>query len=150
LMIERGNPKLLEFNVRFGDPETAVLVPTYGGDWFALLDAAARGDLSGVEAAPASGAAVCVVMAAAGYPAKPRTGDVIVGLDGVPRDAFVFHAGTAQRGDGAVVTSGGRVLCVGGHSDSLEDAARIAYDAVARIHFHGEHHRSDIAHRALR
>jgi len=150
LMIDRGDPKLLEYNVRFGDPETAVLVPTYGGDWFSLLDGAARGDLSGVEAPRTDGAAVCVVMAAAGYPAKPRIGDVIAGLDRVSSDAFVFHAGTVRRDDGAVVTAGGRVLCVGGRSDSLEGAVRAAYDAVACIHFDGEHHRSDIAHRALR
>jgi phosphoribosylamine---glycine ligase len=150
LMIDGGDPKLLEYNVRFGDPETAVLVPTYGGDWFSLLDGAARGDLSGARAVATDGAAVCVVMAAAGYPAKPKTGDVITGLDEVAGDAFVFHAGTTRRGDGAVVSSGGRVLCVGGRADSLEAAVRKAYDAVSRIHFTGEHHRSDIAHRALR
>jgi phosphoribosylamine--glycine ligase len=150
LMIDRGEPRLLEFNVRFGDPETAVLVPTYGGDWFALLDGAARGDLTGVEAAATDGAAVCVVMAAAGYPTKPRSGDVVLGLDAIPSGAFVFHAGTARRGDGAVVTAGGRVLCVGGRAPTLEAAVRTAYEAVGHIHFDGEHHRHDIAHRALR
>ncbi len=150
LMIDRGEPRLLEFNVRFGDPETAVLVPTYGGDWFALLDSAARGNLAGVEAAAADGAAICVVMAAAGYPAKPRTGDVVHGLDTVPNDAFVFHASTTRRDDGAVVTAGGRVLCVGGRAPTLAAAVRTAYDAVGHIHFDGEHHRHDIAHRALR
>ncbi len=89
-------------------------------------------------------------MAAAGYPAKPRTGDVITGLDDVGGDAFVFHAGTARRDDGAIVSSGGRVLCVGGHAETLEGAAKKAYDAVSHVHFDGEHHRSDIAHRALR
>jgi phosphoribosylamine--glycine ligase len=150
LMIDRGKPSLLEFNVRFGDPETAVLVPTYGGSWLSLLAGAARGDLTAVETAAADGAAVCVVMAAAGYPAKPRGGDIVRGLDAVSNDAFVLHAGTTRRDDGAIVTAGGRVLCVGGHAATLEAAVRIAYDAVGRIHFDGEHHRHDIAHRALR
>src|SRR5579859_1849093 len=97
LMIERGVPTVLEFNVRFGDPEATVLVATYDGDWYALLDGAARGDLSTVDARAPRGSALAVVMAAAGYPARPRTGDRIDGLD-APRTpgTFVFHAGTAR------------------------------------------------------
>jgi phosphoribosylamine--glycine ligase len=143
---------VLEFNVRFGDPETSVLVPMLAGtDWFSLLDGAARGDLRGVEARVKGGAALAVVMAAHGYPGKPRTGDAIHGLENAAHvpGAFVLHAGTARRDDGAIVTSGGRVLAVGAHAHTLKDAARAAYDAVGRISWDGEHHRKDIGHRAL-
>jgi phosphoribosylamine--glycine ligase len=151
LMIDAGTPRVLEYNVRFGDPEATVLVPTYDGDWFELLEAAARGDLSAVRPRPARGAALSVVMAAAGYPGKPRTGDRITGLETpLPGGAFVMHAGTAKADDGSLVTSGGRVLTVGARASTLEDAARIAYDLVGRIHWEGEHHRRDIGGRALR
>jgi phosphoribosylamine--glycine ligase len=154
LMIDAGVPRVLEFNVRFGDPETTVLLPLYGGDLFALLDAAARGDLTRAGAAPpVAGSALSVVMAAAGYPGKPRAGDRIEGLDALsgslPEGAFIRHAGTARAPDGAIVTSGGRVLTVGARASSLSDAARIAYDVVARIRWAGEHHRRDIGQRAL-
>lgn len=149
LMIERGTPRVLEFNVRFGDPETTVLVPMLDGDWFELLDGAARGALGGVTAGTKAGAALAVVMAAEHYPQKPATGDRIEGLDGaIPEGAFVFHAGTRAEGSG-VVTSGGRVLVVGARAASLEVARTIAYDAVSRITWRGEHHRTDIGHRAL-
>jgi phosphoribosylamine--glycine ligase len=150
LMIEAGTPRVLEYNVRFGDPEATVLVPTYDGDWFELLDAAARGDLSGLRPRAARGAALSVVMAAAGYPGKPRTGDRISGLEApLPEGAFLFHAGTARSPDGSVVTNGGRVLTVGARASTLQDAARIAYDLVGRVHWEGEHHRSDIGRSAL-
>jgi phosphoribosylamine--glycine ligase len=150
LMIDRGEPRVLEYNVRFGDPEATVLIPTYAGDWFELLDAAARGDLADVRAPAPSGAALSVVMAAAGYPGKPRIGDRIEGLDApLPAGAFVRHASTTRAPDGSVVTNGGRVLVVGASALTLEAAARIAYDAVDRIHWTGEHHRRDIGRRAL-
>ena len=149
LMIDRGEPKVLEYNVRFGDPEATVLVPTYGGDWFELLDAAARGDLPAQVVHP-SRAALAVVMAAAGYPDAPRAGDRIEGLDAaLPEDTFVFHAGTRREVDGVLVTHGGRVLAVGASANTLEEAARLAYEAVARIRWEGEHHRRDIGSRAL-
>jgi phosphoribosylamine--glycine ligase len=151
LMIERGVPRVLEFNVRFGDPEATVLVPTYDGDWFELLDAAARGDLSGIATRPARGAALAVVMAAEGYPGIPRTGDRIEGLVApLPQGGFVMHAGTARTADGSVVTSGGRVLAVGAQAATLRQAHRVAYDLVDRVHWPGEHHRRDIGGRALR
>ena len=150
LMIERGVPRVLEFNVRFGDPEATVLVPTYDGDWFELLDASARGDLSGVTTRPPKGAALAVVMAAEGYPGTPRTGDRIEGLDApVPQGGFVMHAGTSRAPDGGVTTSGGRVLAVGAHAGTLRQASGVAYDLVGRIHWRGEHHRTDIGRRAL-
>ena len=149
LMIEDGVPRVLEFNVRFGDPETAVLVPMLDGDWLELLEGSARGDLAGVKAATKSGAALAVVMAAEGYPAKPTQGDGIEGLEApLPDGTFVFHAGTALEG-GATVTAGGRVLTVGARGDTFEAARAAAYQAVGRIHWRGEHHRSDIGHRAL-
>ncbi len=150
VMVHEGVPRVLEYNVRFGDPEAAVLVPTYGGDWFELLDGAARGDLSGITAGPPRGAALAVVMAAKGYPGTPRTGDRIGGLgQALPEGGFALHAGTARAQDGSLVTNGGRVLTVGAHAARLEEAARIAYEAVATIHWPGEHHRLDIGQRAL-
>jgi phosphoribosylamine--glycine ligase len=151
LMIEAGRPRVLEFNVRFGDPETTVLVPMIEGDWFELLDGAARGDLgrAASRVRTRDGAAVSVVMAAEGYPGKPRTGDRIEGLDApLAPGAFVFHAGTKREGD-AIVTAGGRVLAVGAAGASFEEAHRAAYGAVARVRWPGEHHRTDIGHRAL-
>ncbi len=149
LMIEDGTPRLLEFNVRFGDPETSVLVPMLDGDWHALLAGAARGDLSQVHVGTRNGACLAVVLAAAGYPASPRTGDVISGLPSAPADGtFVFHAGTARSGD-AVVTAGGRVLAVGARATDLAAARALAYEVVSRISFDGAQHRTDIGHRAL-
>ncbi len=151
LMIDRGVPRVLEFNVRFGDPETSVLVPTYAGDWFELLHGAASGRVPvRAPAAPAAPGvcALSVVMAAEGYPARPRTGDRIEGLDqALPPGAFILHAGTARADDGAVVTAGGRVLAVGASAPTLDAAARVAYEVVAGIRWAGEHHRSDIGHR---
>ncbi len=149
LMIERGIPRVLEYNVRFGDPEATVLVPMYDGDWFELLEAAALGDVSRARAGTAGGAAMSVVMAAAGYPGKLRTGDPIEGLDApLPFGAFVRHAGTVRSPDGRVVTSGGRVLAVGAHAPTLDEAARTAYEVVGRIRWQGEHHRRDIGRAA--
>jgi phosphoribosylamine--glycine ligase len=154
LMIDHGAPRVLEFNVRFGDPETTVLVPMLDGDWFALLDGAARGDLSSFRAKTRDGAALAVVMAAERYPATPVTGDRIEGLVGAGApatedgDVCVYHAGTRREGD-AVVTAGGRVLTIGAHGASLAHARDLAYSAVARIRWRGEHHRTDIGHRAL-
>jgi phosphoribosylamine--glycine ligase len=151
LMIERGTPRVLEFNVRFGDPEATVLVPTYGGDWFELLHAAATSRLSQLSRPATAGYALSVILAAAGYPGRVRTGDVIEGLDApLPPGAFVNHAGTVRAPDGRVVTAGGRVLAVGAHAETLSAAARSAYDAVGRIRWPGEHHRRDIGSRALR
>ncbi len=151
LMIDRGVPQVLEYNVRFGDPEATVLVPTYAGDWLELLESAAKGALQRSGIAPSKGSALSVVMAAAGYPGTPRTGDRIEGLDApLPSGAFVLHAGTRRSMDGGVVTHGGRVLTVGASADTLEEAARLAYDAVAGIRWDGEHHRRDIGGRALR
>ena len=150
LMIDGEKASVLEYNVRFGDPEAVVIAPLYDGDWFELLDGAARGDISGVRGQNSNDSALAVVMAAEGYPGSPSVGDPIFGLD-APRDssAFVRHAGTTLGPDGSVRTSGGRVLAVGSKLPTLELAARAAYAAVGSIHWRGEQHRSDIGWRAL-
>ena len=150
LMIDRGDPQVLEYNVRFGDPEATVLVPTYGGDWFELLDSAARGELPRAAAAPPSRRCALRRDGGSGISGRPARRRPDRGLDAaLPPGAFVFHAGTRRGSDGSFVTSGGRVLAVGASAVTLEDAARLAYEAVARIRWDGEHHRSDIGRRAL-
>ena len=141
---------LLEFNVRFGDPETQVMLATIDGDLGDALDAAARGALDPTALAPAGRHAVCIVVAAHGYPEKPRTGDAITGLEAAEalEDVSVLHAGTAVSGD-AVVTAGGRVLGVRASAPTLTDARERAYAAVGRIHFEGMQFRRDIAARAF-
>ena len=145
-----GELVLLEFNVRFGDPETQVLMQTTAGDLGDALDAAARGALDPTALRPYGEHALCVVLAAPGYPEAPQTGGVISGLDAAAAVAGVrvLHAGTAARGD-SVVTSGGRVLGVTAHADSLEAAHARAYAAIERIHFEGMQFRRDIGGRAL-
>jgi phosphoribosylamine--glycine ligase len=148
LMIESQKFSVLEFNVRFGDPEACVLVPLVSGGLYELLHSASIGRLaSGVSVRDE--AALGVVMAAEGYPGKPRAGDAIEGLeDAAAEGATVFHAGTRRDG-GRVVTSGGRVLCVTATGPDLAAAHARAYAAVSRIRFAGEHHRTDIGARAL-
>ena len=154
VMLTSSGPQLLEYNVRFGDPETQVLVALYGSGLFTLLDAAARGTLGEVAVAT-TGAAVTVVMAAHGYPDAPRRGDVISGLgaDGQlasPIDGVViFHAGTALV-DGHFVTNGGRVLAVTAHAPDLARARAAAYDAVGQLSFDGCVVRGDIAREAVK
>lgn len=149
LMIHEGRATVLEFNVRFGDPETTVLVPMLDGDWFEVLDACAKGELAKVKAKTHDGAALAVVMAAEGYPAKPTTGDPIAGLDApLSEGAFVFHAGTKREGE-SVLTNGGRILTVGARASTFAEARSRAYDAVAKIQWRGEHHRKDIGQRAM-
>ena len=145
LMIHEGVGSVLEFNVRFGDPEACVLVPLIDGDLGDLLYSASIGKMP-ANVATKPGAALAVVMAAEGYPAKPKTGDAIE--FGETR-AMVFHAGTKRDGD-HVVTSGGRVLAVTAAAEDLATAHARAYEAVSNIHFRGEHHRTDIGNRALR
>jgi phosphoribosylamine--glycine ligase len=145
-----GELVLLEFNVRFGDPETQVMLATLDGDLGDALDAAARGVLEPAALAPAARHAACIVLAAHGYPEKPRAGDVIHGLDAADalEGVSVLHAGTALRGD-AVVTAGGRVLGVRASAPTLADARSRAYAAVSKIQFEGMQFRHDIAARAF-
>ncbi|HLT90258.1 MAG TPA: phosphoribosylamine--glycine ligase [Woeseiaceae bacterium] len=144
-----GSPRVLEFNCRFGDPETQPVLARLRSDFAALCAAAAAGRLAGQPVAWDPRAALGVVMAAEGYPGTCRTGDRIEGLDDVVGDDVkVFHAGTAQA-NGDVVTSGGRVLCVVGLGDTVAAAAETAYAAVARIHWRGAFFRRDIGYRAI-
>jgi phosphoribosylamine--glycine ligase len=145
LMLTDEGPRVLEFNCRFGDPETQAVVPLVEGDLLDALAAAARGDASGAEVRAAEGAAVTVVLAAERYPADGDRGSAISGVeDAEEAGALVFHAGTARQGE-QLVTNGGRILAVTGLGSSLEDARAAAYEAAGRISFPGMRYRRDIA-----
>ena len=144
VMLTPEGPKVLEFNARLGDPEAQVLLERLSGDVLGLFLAAARGHLAGRTLDVLPGAAVCVVMASAGYPASARSGDVIRGLERAGERAFVAHAGTAARG-ADVVTNGGRVLGVTARGDSVAEALTRAYGAVDELSFDGAQLRRDIA-----
>ena len=149
LMLTPDGPKLLEYNCRFGDPETQVLMPRIASGLARALLACAGGDLAGAGVGLSDRACVTVVAASGGYPGGYTTGVPIDGLDAAAEveGAVVFHAGTAER-HGRVVTSGGRVLSVSGLGATIADARATAYDALSRITFEGMHHRRDIAERA--
>jgi len=153
LMIDgTGQPKVIEFNVRFGDPETQALVVAMEGDLVPLLDGAARGDLDRREIVACEDAAVCVVLASGGYPREFEKGMAIEGLDekGGLSDAagvVVFHSGTVRKGD-SFATSGGRVLGVTARGATVREASDRAYAAADRIRFDNLQMRSDIASRA--
>lgn len=152
LMIDAsGAPRVVEFNVRFGDPETQALMLQMRGDLVPLLDGAARGVLEPTNAAAEGGAAVCVVLASGGYPREFETGKPIFGIDDAESDpdVVVFHAGTRRTPAGELVTAGGRVLGVTARGDGIADARDRAYRACARIRFDGVHLRRDIGARAL-
>ena len=145
LMLTDEGPRVLEFNCRFGDPETQAVVPRIDGDLLAALTAAAAGDLGGVTLGTAAQAAVTIVVAAGGYPETGDTGSAIAGIEQAEAlGALVFQAGTAHR-DGALVTSGGRILNVTGVGDDLEQARALAYEGAAAISFAGARYRRDIA-----
>jgi phosphoribosylamine---glycine ligase len=149
LMLTAEGPRVLEFNCRFGDPETQAIAPRIEGDLAQALLATANGDLAEVELAVADTAAVTVVLAAGGYPEARDAGSPIDGVeDAEAEGALVFHAGTAVR-DGRLVTSGGRILNVTGHGDTLDDARAKAYEACERISFQGARYRRDIAAKAV-
>ncbi len=150
LMVSPAGVKLLEYNVRFGDPEAQVVVPLYGDGLYDLLLRVGEGRLAGASAVP-TGAAVTVILASAGYPQSPRTGEVIHGLgpDGqlaTPlENVIIFHAGTTRNGEGQFVTSGGRVLAVTGLGANVAEARRRAYEGASLVNFKGSVRRSDIA-----
>jgi len=150
---DHGAPRVLEFNCRLGDPETQPILTRLTSDFTVLVDHALAGTLDRVEAEWDRRAALTVVLAAAGYPDAPRRGAAIEGLDRITAAAhpnvMVFHAGT-QAADGRVEVSGGRVLGVTALGDTLRQAQRAAYGAVADIHFDGMQYRTDIGYRALK
>ncbi len=146
LMMTSEGPKVLEFNVRFGDPETQAILPRLRSDLLSLMQAATRpGGLSGVELAWAPECAVTVVMASAGYPASASRGEVITGLDEVDDGVFITHAGTARSQDGELVTAGGRVLNLTALGADTSDARAAAYAAADKVKFEGMQLRRDIA-----
>jgi len=149
LMIDAaGAPRVVEFNCRLGDPETQPILMRLKTDLLTLIDHAIDAKLDQVEAEWDRRAALGVVLAAAGYPDTPRTGDEITGLAKTEDDVHVFHAGTAMAGD-KVVTSGGRVLCVTALGDKVKIAAERAYEVVEKIRFAGMQFRRDIGARAF-
>ncbi len=146
-----GGLRVLEFNVRFGDPETQALLPRLRSDLLTLLHGACEpGGLNGVSLDWTTQTAVTVVLASAGYPESSRHGDVISGLDSVGPDVFVTHSGTARTPDGSFVTAGGRVLSVTALGDDPAGARAAAYAAAEMIDFPGRQLRHDIAARAVR
>jgi phosphoribosylamine--glycine ligase len=151
LMIDAsGAPRVVEFNVRFGDPETQALVVRMESDLVPLLEGAADGALDASQSVLWGDAAVCVVMASGGYPRAYETGLRVTGVEQAVGDGvLVFHAGTARRSDGGLETTGGRVLGVTARGESVREARERAYAAVGKIHFEGAHWRRDIAIRAL-
>ncbi len=150
LMLTRSGPMVLEFNVRFGDPETQAILPRLKGDFAHLLFELAQGrfpkGMLEIDERPC----VSVVLASGGYPGEYEKGKVIEGLETAARqkDVVVFHAGTEKK-DGTFLTSGGRVLAVSALGETLEEAVKQAYETVSQIHFEGMYYRKDIAYRAL-
>ncbi len=151
LMIKGDSVKVVEFNARFGDPETQVVLPLLKSDLAEIMVACANGTLTPDLVEWSDKAAVCVVMASGGYPASYKKGIPITGLKAANAmdDVVVFHAGTREE-DGKTLTNGGRVLGVTAVADDIPSAQQKAYDAVDKIHFDGAHYRQDIAWRALR
>ncbi|GAA3748812.1 phosphoribosylamine--glycine ligase [Terriglobus aquaticus] len=148
MLTERG-PMVLEFNTRWGDPETEAILLRMETDVLDLIDASIDGTADRLHIRMRPGASACVIAASAGYPASPRKGDLIHGLDlALPDDAVIFHAGTTATPEG-VVTAGGRVLAVTAAAASLRDALSGAYGVINQIHFKGMQFRRDIGHRAL-
>jgi len=153
LMLTPGGPKVVEYNCRFGDPETQVVLPLYQGDLAELLSASASGNLGpAVEPLPANGSAVCVVIASGGYPGAYETGKVITlpGEDETPSGVLFFHAGTGRGPGGSLVTAGGRVIGVTAvrREGGMAETIAAAYGVVGTISFEGMHYRRDIGARA--
>jgi phosphoribosylamine--glycine ligase len=149
LMIDGGRARLVEYNVRFGDPECQVLMLRLGAQALDLIQACAQGRLDRARVVWAEDHALCVVMAAAGYPGTPRTGTVIGGLEGLPADSMrmMFHAGTRAEG-GRVLAAGGRVLCPTGRGASLAEARARAYALAGAVDWPDGFFRGDIGWRA--
>ena len=150
LMLTETGPRLVEFNARFGDPECQVLMLRLADDILPWLKACADGALAAMpEPRWRDESAICVVMAADGYPASPVSGAIIRGADVKPADAIIFHAGTARDPDGTLRSAGGRVLNVCALGATLHEARDIAYAATGTIDFPGGFYRSDIGWQAL-
>lgn len=149
MITDEGQPSVVEFNVRFGDPECQITLPLIASDVHDLLYAAATDGLSDLDVEFHSHHALTVVLAAEGYPSAPVKGRIIQGLQSPTETAWVNHAGTGINEAGEVVSTGGRVLACTATGNTLDDAAKRAYDLIATIALEGSHHRMDIGHRAL-
>jgi phosphoribosylamine--glycine ligase len=149
LMLTAQGPYVLEYNARLGDPETEAVLPLLGEDLYPILAAAAEGRLEPRPLRLHPGAAMTVVLASEGYPEHPRTGDLIRGLERVPPEVRVFHAGTRRSASGEVETAGGRVLALTALGGTLAEARERVYRGVSVIEFRGQQHRRDIGARAL-
>jgi phosphoribosylamine--glycine ligase len=145
LMLTADGPRVIEFNCRFGDPETQVVLPLLASDILDIFEACADGHLAAADLRWREGAAACVVLASGGYPGQYATGHTINGLDAVAQNAFIFQAGT-KLVDGKVATGGGRVLCVSGWGSDIGHALQAAYAAIKPISFEGMQYRKDIGH----
>ena len=148
VMVTETGPKALEFNCRFGDPETQVILPRLGSDLLEIMIAAGEEDLAGRELVWSADKTVCVVLASEGYPDSSHSGDELSGLENIPAGVYVYHAATDEE-DGKFHTAGGRVLNVVGTGPSIIEARARAYAAVEQIHFEGMHYRTDIALEAI-
>jgi len=148
LMLTQDGPKVIEFNARFGDPETQVVLSRLESDLLDIFNSVVDGTLADLDIKWSDRASVCVIMAAEGYPGSYRKGDVITGLDAAHDNGVVFHAGTKQT-DAGIVTSGGRVLGVTGFGADLKAAQEEAYRLLDGIKFEGVHYRKDIAEKAF-
>ena len=149
LMITSEGPKVVEFNARFGDPETQVVLPLLESDLVSIMCACADGTLAEQEIKWSKGSAVCVVLASGGYPGSYRKGYEITGLGKAKAlNTLVFHAGTNEK-DGKILTAGGRVLGIVATGGDVREAVDKAYKGVGEVRFQDMHYRKDIAHRAL-
>ena len=148
LMITKDGPKVIEYNCRFGDPETQVVLPLLEGDLLSIMRAVTDGRLAEADVRIRPGSACCVVLASGGYPVKYEKGFPIIGIDEAKQEALVFHAGTKRQGD-SLLTAGGRVLGVTATAETLSEAVEKAYHAAEKITFSGRMMRHDIGQRAL-
>ena len=149
LMLTKKGIRVLEYNVRFGDPETQVLLPMIDGDLVPFLLAAAKGELLPGTLKFHRGAAIVVVLAAEGYPGSYAKGDSITLPTNIPEHANIVHAGTLSADDGTILTNGGRVFGISARADNLEEAARLAYQVCDQVHFKGKYFRRDIGYKEL-
>ena len=144
LMNVDGDPYVIEYNVRLGDPETEGVMTRIDSDLLALLDACAQGKLDEVEYQTSKNTSVTVMLVSGGYPEDYKKGMLMTGLENLSEDCIIAHAGTKMNDDGEIVTSGGRVIAVTAHGKDIEEARAKAYDNVEKIKFTGVNYRHDI------
>ena len=150
IMMTSEGPKVVEYNVRFGDPEAQAIIPLIGSEFLNMLLASAKGDISSITLSENAKSSTCIVLSSEGYPGSYKNGMLINGLDGnFSSDIVIFHAGTDKK-DSMYVTNGGRVLNIVGLGDTLEASIKESYDGVSKIDFEGMHYRKDIGQKGLK